>query len=518
MALACIPYPLVRYSNESMVRAHKAGSSRGTRVLRPIAVSAFALSAAVGLAQGGESLGAIGAELRQHRPADALRDADGALKAHPDDPRLWTMKGLAAKELGRPPLALSAFEAALRLSPDYLPALEGAAEIAYTSDPDKARSFVDRLLLQLPDDPTVNGLAAMLSYRGGDWKAAVEHFAKAGEAVLSQRPALEAYADSLGRLDRAVDAEPLFKRLVEQWPEDQQARYNLAVLELRGKQPGAALETLRPLTDAHNPASLSLAAAAYEAAGDTPSAVTTLRDAIQRSPADPQNYLDFAALSFDHSSFAAGIAMLDAGLTQLPRSAPLFVARGILYMQSSQVERAARDFEMANRLDPSQSFGLEAQGLTDLQRHDLPAALARVRESLRQDPKSAYLNYLAAQILKEQGAPPHSPNAASAETYATRAVELDPTLVAARNLLSGLLFESGDLARAQEQCRAALRLDPSDQEAVYRLILILRRNGDGGHEIAALVESLKKLRAEEHSGQVKLDRYRLVLPPATSQP
>ncbi len=461
----------------------------------------------------GPGLDQIAAELREQHYADALKDAKAALRKHPKDPRFLTLEGLAAKELQDSPAALNAFETALHFAPGYLPALEGAAELSYPTDPVKARLYIDRLLLQIPADFTANSMAAMLSYRRSEWSTAASYFAKSGEVVLSQQLTLAAYADTLARLDRLTEAESLFRRLIEQWPGDEQARYNLAVLELRRKETADALQTLRPLTDAHNAQALSLAAAAHEAAGDTPGAVAALREAIQQMPKDPQAYLDFAAISFDHSSFAAGIAMLNAGLTQLPRSAPLYVARGILLMQSSEVERAGQDFETANRLDPSQSFGLEAQGLTDLQRHDLPGAFAKVRESLQSNPRSAYLNYLAAQILKEQGASPGTSAARAAMTYVTRSLELDPTLIAARNLLSALLFELGNLPSAEQQCRAALKQDPSDQEALYRLILILRRSGDQGHEIAALVGSLKQRRTEEHTTQVRLDRYRLIEQP-----
>lgn len=464
-------------------------------------------------AQARPDLDQIVAELREHRSADALKDAKAALGKHPNDPRILTLEGLAAKELKDNPAALNAFETALHFAPGYLPALEGAAELSYLTDPVKARLYLDRLLLQMPADPTANSMAAMLSYRNGEWAAAASSFAKGGEVVLTQQLTLAAYSDALARLDRLTEAESLFRKLIEQWPGDEQARYNLAVLELRRKETADAIQTLKPLVDAHNAQALSLAAAAHEAAGDTPGAVADLRDAIQQSPKDPQAYLDFAAISFDHSSFAAGIAMLNAGLTQLPRSAPLYVARGILLMQSSDMDRAERDFETANRLDASQSFGREAQGLTELQRHDLPGALGKVRESLKSNPQSAYLNYLAAQILKEQGASPGSSTAQAAMAYTTRSLELDPTLIAARNLLSALLFESGNLASAEQQCRAALKQDPSDQEALYRLILILRRSGDRAHEIAVLVGSLKQRRTEEHTSQVRLDRYRLIEQP-----
>lgn len=477
------------------------------------------------LAQAPATLDTIALELRQHQPQAAMRDARAALRAMPGDPRLWTLEALAARELNDPRTALIAFRSALHLAPDYLPALEGAAQLTYGSEPAQSLLYLGRILHQLPGDPVANSMAGMLDYRRSDWEAAVAHFSKSNSGPSSQenmqQGTLEAYAGALARLGRDAEAEPLFRKLVDNWPDDRQARYNLAVLQLRGDRPASAVETLQPLViaDTHNiydPQALSLAASASEAAGDTPRAVALLRTAIGQNPKDPQNYLDFAAISFDHASYAAGITMLDAGLTQLPRSAPLWAARGVLSMQISQIEQAEGDFATANRLDPSQSFGLEAQGLTEIQRHNLPAALAKVRASLQTDPRSAYLNYLAAEILKEQGAAPGSPQAQTAIDYAQRAVQLDPKLLPARNLLGSLYQQAGNLPLAEEQCRDALHQDPSDEEAIFRLILVLRRSGeksgDKQAEISSLVANLGKLRAEEHKNQVKADRYRLEIP------
>ncbi|GAC1355377.1 MAG: hypothetical protein NVSMB3_00500 [Acidobacteriaceae bacterium] len=448
-------------------------------------------------------------ELRQGLAADALRDAEQAVRAQPRDARLWILKGLAANQLQQSDVALSAFNSALRLSPNSIPALEGASEVAFRIDRSQARELLRRLLVLLPDEPNANGMAGMLDYEEGQWAAAVQHFSKAGTAIATQEAALEAQAASLYRLGRPAEAEAVFRAIAERWPDDRQVRYNLALAQTRQGLEKEALATLQPLLDTADQPVFSLASSLYESQGDTPNAVAVLRRAIQQDPRNPQNYIDFAALSFDHSSFAAGISMLDAGLSQLPQSAALHVARGILYMQNAQAEKAAQDFELANKLDPRQSFGLEAQGLTEMQRHNLPEALAKVQQSLQATPQSAYLNYLAAEILKEQGAQPASLQAKQAIAYAQRATALDARLVVAFDLLSSLQFQNGDYAKAAEACRAALKVDPADQEALFRLILIVRRTGDKNKEIAGLVENLKKARADEHNSHVKVDRYRL---------
>ena len=468
----------------------------------------------IGRAQGPAPIEKIVSELRSNQAADALRDANLALKANPGDARLWILKGVAANQLTRSDEALAAFESALRIAPHSLPALEGASEIAFRIDRSRARDLVARLLIEDPANPGAHGMAAMLDVDAGDWAAAVAHFSQAGATIEHQPAALRAQAISLDHLGRYREAAEIFTKIVQASPDDAQARYNLAVLELRAKQFHEALNTLQPMLTAHSEPSLSLAATLYEQLGDTPNAVASLRTAIAEDPKDPQNYLDFASLSFDHSSFAAGIAMLNAGLTQLPNNASLYIARGALYMQSSQLDLAEKDFETANRLEPGQSYGLEAQSLTEMQQHNLPEALVKVKISLEKTPESAYLNYLAAEILKEQGVAPGSAEARQERQYAERAVQLDEKLVAALDLLSGLDFQAGDYAGAAAQCRLALREHPADQEALFRLILSLRRTGDSKGEVPGLLASLEKARADEHTNQVRIDRYRLSEAPA----
>ena len=466
---------------------------------------------AAGWSQEAASAETVMGELRSGQADDALRHAAIALQRHPNDVRLWTLKGLAARQLKESGVALSAFEHALSLDPRYVPALEGACELLYAQGAPQARLMLDRLLAERPDEPNAHAMSAMLAYRAGEFGSAAEHFRRAGDAIASQQTATEAYADSLARLHRDGEALSLLRTLVERWPAADHARYNLAVLQSRAGERDAALRTLDPLLAREDEAALSLAAALHEEAGETPAAVDLLRRAMTAKPEDPQNYLDFGALSFDHGSPRTGIAMLNAGLTRLPRDARLHVARGILYMQIAETEAAERDFVEANRLDPSQSFGFEAQGLSEIERHDLPEALRKVKRSLASTPDNAYLNYLAAEILKERGAAPHSSEAGDALRHAQRAVELDPSLTAARNLVGSLEFAEGDLPAALTASRAVLAGNPADQESLFRIILVLRRTGDPQHEVAALLGRLQAVRAAAGTEQQKVDRYRLQL-------
>ncbi len=254
---------------------------------------------------------------------------------------------------------------------------------------------------------------------------------------------------------------------------------------------------------------MSLAASIYESENDTPRAVELLRKAILQDPKDLGNYLDFATLSYAHGSYSVGIDMLTAGMRQLPDSAQLYMARGVLYGQMAQYEKASADFEKANAIDPKISATFAAQGIVQAQQHNLDAAIQSFRTQVREHPQDAIGYYLLAEALSEKENAVDSPQFAETIRMASRAVELNPKLAEARDLLSTLYLRSGQTDLVIEQCRAVLQEDPENQQALYHLILALRRSGKKD-EIAGLVKQLAALREASDTGNSHKTRYALV--------
>jgi hypothetical protein len=95
--------------------------------------------------------------------------------------------------------------------------------------------------------------------------------------------------------------------------------------------------------------------------------------------------------------------------------------------------------------------------------------------------------------------------------YAQLAVRLKPDMVEARNLLADLYIASVQYKLAIEQSRIAMHDDPSDQTAIYHLIVALRHTpGDEVHnEIPLLVKHLAQL--QQSSLQQETDRKRFSL-------
>jgi tetratricopeptide (TPR) repeat protein len=200
--------------------------------------------------------------------------------------------------------------------------------------------------------------------------------------------------------------------------------------------------------------------------------------------------------------------MLNAGLTQLPNEPRLYLIRGILLTQLGEFTQAAEDFDAASRIDPQLSFLGVAQGIVKSQQHQPAEALKQFRADVKAHPNEAYAHYLLAEELLEEGKPEGSPEYKEEVAAAERAVKLDPTLAAAHDLLSAVYLENGHTDLAIEHARAALALDENDQQAVYHLIVAMRKS-DQKNELPALLNRLVDLRATAKSGQTAGNRYRL---------
>jgi tetratricopeptide (TPR) repeat protein len=335
---------------------------------------------------------------------------------------------------------------------------------------------------------------------------ALPHF-KASEALFSTRPdLLEGYGACLAQSGDLQAALAQYLQLLDSQPNDT-IRYDVALLQWKTHANDAALQTLAPLLEqTHEEAAFILAAKICEEKGDTPRAVELLRSAILMAPDHTDNYLDFADLAFNHKSFQVGIDMLNAGLTRLPQSAPLYVARGVLEVQLSQSEAAVADFKQAHRLDPALSFAVDAIGMIETQQHQPRQSLALFESQARLHPDDPLLQYLLAEQLSESA--DEGVNLGHAIAAAKRAATLDSRYKAAHDLLAVLYLRAKQPRLAMQEAELALALDPNDQDALYQEIMARRRSGETA-ELPGLVARFNGIRKANAQKQQDVDRYRL---------
>ena len=406
----------------------------------------------------------------------------------------------------------------MRIAPDYLPALEGAAQLEYDAGNAAAIPLLERVLRLRPNETTSHAMLAVLAYKKRDCATATRHFAQSGPLVESQSGALQMYGACLMDLRQTDKAMPVFQKILALHPDDSRARRSLAAVQLAADQPQDALATLQPILSVDQPEvdTLQLAAAAYEANKDTPNAVKTLRDAIVKNPRNVALYVDFANIAMTHQSFQTGIEMIDSGLNVEPKAAELYLARGVLYVQLAAFDKAQADFEKAEQLDPQQSLSAAAQGMVAEEKYQSnpDEALATVRAKLAKKPGDAFLWYLQSAILAQKAPEAGSADFQKAVQSANKAVTLQPSLVAAHNVLAKLYLQSGQNALAIKECRLSLRIEPSDQTALYHLVLALRKTNDRA-EIPELLKRLAHSRQEAAKEEADRNRYKLMVEPTS---
>jgi tetratricopeptide (TPR) repeat protein len=451
----------------------------------------------------------------------ALQLTKSRLSQSPKDFRLWTLEGIifSIQQNGQQNRAeaIAAFDKALAINPAYAPALEGEVQLLYADGDKRAIPLIERILKADPKDQTAHEMLATLERQQNNCKAAADHFALSTDSIQSHPASLEAYGYCLVQLQRMQDAIPVFQQLVELLPERAYLKYDLAVVLAATKQNDAAVKVLEPLLtpDQQDTDILSLAAEAYEAAGDTPKAAALMRQAIVLSPATANYYVAFASLCLDHQSFQVGIDMLDAGLARISNDPALYISRGLLYAQLAQFDKAEADFNKAEQLDSTQSLGSYAVDLAELAKNDPDAALARVRKQLKAHPESALLYDLLAELLMNPGPAPDSPQFQEALHSAQMAIRLKPDLVPAHDALASIYLHSAQYNLAIEQCRIALKYSPSDQTAAYHLLIALRHSGQSDSpEIKTLVKQLSEMHQASMKQESDRNRYRLVEPDA----
>jgi tetratricopeptide (TPR) repeat protein len=473
-----------------------------------IGAVAFAWALSIQAQDAKTSVPAIESQIRSGQYNQALTALTDALHGNPGDYRLWTLEGICFGLEGNDTRSLAAFDRAVRISPNYTPALKGEVQILYKTGDRRAIPLLGRMLKADPTDVTGHEMLAMMEKRGGDCRAAASQFVLSKDAIDSHPESLESYGYCLVKLDRTADAIPVFRQLIPLLPGETYPSYDLAVLLVSAHNNDEAVNVLEPLLtpDQTDPDVLSLASQAFEATGNTPRAVALQRQAIVLDPTDPSNYVSFAVLCLNHDSYQVGIDMLNAGLKHIPGDSSLYLSRGVLYVQLGDFDNAEADIKMAEQLNSRQVVGAYAADLAILQKNDPDKALVQVRAQLRAHPESPLLRLLLARLLMNK-----------AMQDALSAAQAKPDLVDAHNLLASIYMSLDQYDRAIKESQIALQYDPSNETALYRLILAMRHSGHGD-DLQPLVKRLSELHQESMQQETERKKYRLVEQESAASP
>jgi len=465
------------------------------------------------------------------------------LRAHPRDPKARNLMGLALTGKGDLAKANEQFREAVRINPQFYPALKNLAVNEFTLK-DVAASERDftAALKMAPDDPVIHTYLGEIAYRRSDYQAAAEHLSKGGKLV-EKNPGVslhlaESYFET-GRRSAALEllngmspdrlndrlefqaglvlathgqfaqAVPYFRTLREHFPESYDVAYNLAVCYVESKQYPKAIELLNEFsTRGPTTAELeNLLAQAYEGSGQTTDALETLRQATLLAPADEKDYLDFAVVCFDHDFYQLGLDAVNVGLRHLPQSDRLTFQRGVFEAMLGHYDSAEQDFEASSRLAPERELAYVGLGLTYLQAAHLPEALRVLRDRVKtkQGGNDSMVLYLLGEALIRNGVNPATPDFTEAENALEKSVQIQPNYVRSHIDLAKLYLMENKLDEAIRHLKKARELDPKEKSVYSHLAIAYQRQGNAelAKEMSAI---MAKLNAEDLSRVYPVER------------
>jgi tetratricopeptide (TPR) repeat protein len=415
-----------------------------------------------------------------HKYEEAISIADRGLSQDPNDPRLWFGRGLALGATGRTRESLSSLDNALRFSPNSLPILRAAAEIAYKAHDFSAKGYLARILDREPLDGVANGMMAVIYCEQADCPHAIDHFEKAGTALTGNTSAEMRYGSCLNRVGRWQEAATLFAQIVQANPGVPELLYDEALIYYGAKRYAV---TIRLLVSSKkkgkdlNAESLNLLGAAYSDNGQIEESIASYREGLKRYPHFVQNYMDLASLGVQHQSFDMALNVLDLGIYNEPKSAELYTMRGAVRAQVGQNDRATADFESASRVAPSKLYGTVGLGTLLRDSTKLTEAETLLRAALKSSPNDGVLNYLLADVIVRAGAVAGQERFAESRALLKRAVELNPELAPAHAELGKLYLSDNKIEAAIHELESGLEYDATDRMSLYQLVIAYERAG-----------------------------------------
>jgi len=421
---------------------------------------------------------------------DALKTLDPLLKAHPLDPSLWTLRGLAFDGLGQTKESLASFDRALSIDKAFPPALEGALQSTYLHGDPRASQYAQRLLAVAPDNEVANAMAGAMAYQSHDCNKSAGYFGRSKDEVYRDQSALSEFADCLLQMKMSNQAVQVLTKGSQAHPESIQLRYNLALAELQDHNPAEAVRVLAPFSEEKDTVLLNLLASAYAQASMPDDAFRVLERAIAVDEKNESNYLDLAVLCLDHNQENCAVSAATAGIAQIPQAASLFLIRGVAYAQLDQYDKAESDFETAARIEPNQPHSAVARTFLYSNRNQVDKARELLTNQLRVTPNDAVTNFLLADLLVRSGAEPGKPEFNRAQAALAISLKARPDLAEAHILMATMLDQQSDPSGALDHIESALKVEPDNRSALNQKIVLLRQLHRNG-ELKEVVEHLK---------------------------
>ncbi|MBZ5514016.1 MAG: tetratricopeptide repeat protein [Acidobacteriia bacterium] len=277
--------------------------------------------------------------------------------------------------------------------------------------------------------------------------------------------------------------------------------HDLAVAYLETKSPAKAQPLLRELIGRQDAAELhNLLGQAEEALDDPTSAAQEFQRAAQMDPSE-KNLFDWGNELLFHESVEPALEVFQRGVALYPNSSRMYIGLGIAFYSRGSYDAAIEALCHASDFDPADArpyvFLGKMYNVSVSHADEVATRLKRFRETNPDNPLAYY--YAALSAWKGPRSGNQGVDLAQVEALLRKAIALDPQLADAHLQLGTLYHDQQREPEAVPEFQAAVRLNPANPDAHYRLAQAYLRTGDKqrGQEELQLYDKLRQPPREE---------------------
>ena len=325
-------------------------------------------------------------------------------------------------------------------TPDFLGAWTLLARIALSAKKvDESLAFLENVFSRDPQNVDARLFQADALLEQKQLKKAIDVL----EALDRSRPGAPGIKFQLAKAylqdDKPEQASAALQQATAAKPDFAEAILLLAKLNLRTGQNGRAIDALEGL---------------LKKRGNLLQAQLLLADAYRAA-----GRLDDAA------------AIFKTQIAQAPKNAEAYSFLGVIQRQQNQPEKARQSFQQSMELAPENVFAVTQLLELDLAGKDFASAMRRADEQLQKNPNSGYSCLLKGKVLSAKKEWPQ------AEATLKKAIELDPGLAPAYDLLVGIYLETGKADQAMRELQTILTKSPQNKAALMTLASLEETQG-----------------------------------------
>lgn len=340
--------------------------------------------------------------LAKRNGKDAVQAFRTVLHDHPEMAVVQYLLGQAYQLTGEVNLAKESFERAVALYPEQVEARRSLAVLETKSGQyQQARSRLDELLKQRPDDLVALDMLMMLDLVTKNWKDAERTLARLRTASRNGYVAHMAegrFHEAQRHFEEASQAYERAMLLVPGESEPLIYFVKLAVLQGRTAQAKNRLESLVTASPEH-PIAHGLLGEVLTILGRYGDAEAQFREAVRLNPKWITPWLEWAGLWRSQKQPDTAVQILQDGIQTNPQSEELHLLLAAVYSDSDRIDAAIASYEAVLRLNPKNVIAANnlAAMLVDYKRDQpsLEKAFALSRDFEKEAPHPLFIDTLA---------------------------------------------------------------------------------------------------------------------------